>query len=166
MTKWKSCNFCCIIKMKVVLRKSTHVIKLWVTLGAFSCDTSFTWRMPDEIQLQYLADTFSKMDEVSLSLQWNKTDNICSVQFRRSVVSDSLQPHESQLTRPPCPSPTPGDYSNSCPLSRWCPQPSHPLSSPSPPAPNPSQHQGLFQRVNSSYEVAKVLGFQLQHESF
>ena len=40
-------------------------------------------------------------------------------------------------------------------------QPSHPLSTPSPPAPNPSQHQGLFQWVNSSHEVAKVLEFQL-----
>ena len=45
-------------------------------------------------------------------------------------------------------------------------QPYHPLSSPSPPAPNPSQHQGLFQRVSSSHEVAKVLEFQLQHQSF
>ena len=45
-------------------------------------------------------------------------------------------------------------------------QPSHPLSSPSPPAPNPSQHQGLFQQVNSSHQVAKVLEFQLQHQSF
>ena len=45
-------------------------------------------------------------------------------------------------------------------------QPSHPLSSPSPPASNPSQHQGLFQWVNSSHEVAKVLEFQLQHQSF
>ena len=45
-------------------------------------------------------------------------------------------------------------------------QPSHPLSSPFPPAPNPSQHQGLFQCVNSSHEVAKVLEFQLQHQSF
>ena len=44
-------------------------------------------------------------------------------------------------------------------------QPTHPLSSPSPPAPNPSQHQGLFQWVNSSHEVAKVLEFQLQHHS-
>ena len=44
--------------------------------------------------------------------------------------------------------------------------PSHPLSSPSPPAPNPSQHQSLFQWVNSSHEVAKVLEFQLQHQSF
>ena len=40
-------------------------------------------------------------------------------------------------------------------------QPSHPLSSPSPPAPDPSQHQSLFQPVNSSHEVAKVLEFQL-----
>ena len=45
-------------------------------------------------------------------------------------------------------------------------QPSHPLSSPSPPAPNPSQHQSLFQWVNSFHEVAKVLEFQLQHHSF
>ena len=44
-------------------------------------------------------------------------------------------------------------------------QPSNPLSSPSPPAPNPSQHQGLFQWVNSLHEVAKVLEFQLQHQS-
>ena len=45
-------------------------------------------------------------------------------------------------------------------------QPSHPLSSPSPLAPNPSQHQSLFQWVNSLNEVAKVLEFQLQHQSF
>ena len=45
-------------------------------------------------------------------------------------------------------------------------QPSHPLLSPSPPAPNPSQHQSLFQWVNSLDEVAKVLEFQLQHYSF
>ena len=45
-------------------------------------------------------------------------------------------------------------------------QPSHPLSSPSPPAFNLSQHQGLFQWVSSSHQVAKVLEFQLQHQSF
>ena len=45
-------------------------------------------------------------------------------------------------------------------------QPSHPLSSPSPPVPNPSQHQGLFQWVSSSQQVAKVLEFQLQYQSF
>ena len=45
-------------------------------------------------------------------------------------------------------------------------QPSHPLSSPPPPAPNPSQHRGYFQWVNSWHEVAKLLEFQLQHQSF
>ena len=45
-------------------------------------------------------------------------------------------------------------------------QPSHPLLSPFPPAPNPSQHLGLFQWVNSSHQVAKVLEFQFQHQSF
>ena len=45
---------------------------------------------------------------------------ICSIsQFSCSVVSDSLQPHDSQHARPPCPLPTPGVYSNSCPLSQW-----------------------------------------------
>ena len=43
-----------------------------------------------------------------------------SVQFSRSVVSNSLWPHELQHARPPCPSPTPGAYPNSCSLSRWC----------------------------------------------
>ena len=41
-------------------------------------------------------------------------------QFSRSVVSDSLRPHKSKHTRPPCPSPTPGVHSNPCPSSRWC----------------------------------------------
>ena len=45
---------------------------------------------------------------------------IISVQFSRSVVSDYLRPHESQHNRPPCPSPTPRAYSNSCPLRWWC----------------------------------------------
>ena len=84
-----------------------------------------------------------------------------SVQFSRSVVSNSLRPHEAQHARPPCPSPTPRVHSDSRPSSRWC----HPVISssvvPSPPAPNPSQHQNLFQWVNSLHEVAKVLEFQL-----
>ena len=45
---------------------------------------------------------------------------LSSVQFSHSVVSDSLRPHESQHATPPCPSPTPGVYPNSCPLSWWC----------------------------------------------
>ena len=89
-----------------------------------------------------------------------------SVQFSRSVVSDSLQPHGLQHTRPPCPSLTPGVHPNSCPLSWWCHPTISSLSSPSPPALNLSQHQGLFKWVRSSHQVAKVLEFQLQHHSF
>ena len=47
-------------------------------------------------------------------------EEFSSVQFSRSVVSDSLRPHESQHARPPCPSPAPGVYSDSRPSSRWC----------------------------------------------
>ena len=91
---------------------------------------------------------------------------VSSIQFSHSVVSDSLWPHESQHARPPCPSPTPRVHSDSGPSSQWF----HPAISSSvvssPPAPNPSQHQSLFQWVNSSHQVAKVLEFQLQHQSF
>ena len=88
------------------------------------------------------------------------------VQFSCSVVSDSLRPHEPQHARPPCPSPTPRVYSNSCPLSQWC----HPTISPSV-IPFSSclqsfQHQGLFKLVSSLHQVTKVLEFQLQHQSF
>ena len=64
-----------------------------------------------------------------------------SVQFSRSVVSDSLRPHEPQHARPPCPSPTPGVYST---LVHQISD-ADSLLSPSPPALNLSQHQGLFQ---------------------
>ena len=50
----------------------------------------------------------------------HSNSSFSSVQFSLSVVSNSLQPHGLQHTRPPCPSPTPRVYPNSCPLSRWC----------------------------------------------
>ena len=63
--------------------------------------------------------------------------------FSRSVVSDSLRFHELQHARAPYPSPAPRVHPNSCPSVGDAIQPTHPLSSPSPPAPNPSQHQSL-----------------------
>ena len=66
-----------------------------------------------------------------------------SVQFSRSIMSNSLQPHESQHTRPPCLSPTPRVYSNSCHRDSDAIQPSHPLSSPSLPAPTPASIRAL-----------------------
>ena len=94
--------------------------------------------------------------------------NINSIQFSCSVVSDSLRPHESQHARPPCPSPTPGVHSDSCPLSQWC----HPAISSSVipfssclqcfPALGSFQMSQFFASVSQS----KVLKFQLQHQSF
>ena len=90
------------------------------------------------------------------------------VQFS-SVTQSCLtlcDPHWLQHTRPPCPSPTAGVYPNPCPLSQWCHPTISSSASSSPPAFNLSQHQGLFKWDCSSHQVAKVLEFQLQHQSF
>ena len=68
-------------------------------------------------------------------------------------------PHGLQHARPPCPSPTPRVYTNSCPLSRWCHATISSSVVPSPPSFNLSQHQGLFKWVSSLHQVAKVLEF-------
>ena len=79
-------------------------------------------------------------------------------------MSDYLWPDQPQHTRLPFPKLSPRVCSNSCVLSKLCIQPSHPLSPPSPPTLNLSQHQGLFQWVSSLHQVAKVL--ELHHQSF
>ena len=88
------------------------------------------------------------------------------VQFNRSVISNSLQPHESQHARPPCPSQTLGFYSNSCPSSQWC----HPAISSSvvlfSSCSQSLPASGSFPTSQLFPEMAKVLEFQLQHQSF
>ena len=83
--------------------------------------------------MKYFFQPFTFSVYVSLSLRWV----FCSVQFSRLVMSDSLRPHESQHTRLPCPSPSPGVYSTHVHRVSDAIQPSHPLLSPSPPASNP-----------------------------
>ena len=89
----------------------------------------------------------------------NSMDYGRSVQFSCSVMSGSLRPHEPQHARPPCLSPTPRIHPNPVHWVGDAIQPSHPLLSPSPPALNLSQHQGLFKWVSSSHQGAKVLEF-------
>ena len=91
---------------------------------------------------------------------------LCSVQLSHSVVFNPLWPHVLKHAKFPCPSLSPGVCSNSCPLSQWCHPTISPLLPPSPPALNLSQHQGLFQWVSSSHQVAKVPELQLQYQSF
>ena len=63
---------------------------------------------------------FLMANKGAISILIHIPSQFSSVQFSRSVVSNSLRPHESQHGRPPCPSPTPGVHSDSCPLSQWC----------------------------------------------
>ena len=93
-------------------------------------------------------------------------EELSSVQYSRSVMSDSLRPMDCSMT----------DFHVHHQLPEFTQthvhwvgntiQLSHPLSSPSPPSSNHSQHQGLFQWVSSLHQMAKVLEFQLQHQSF
>ena len=84
----------------------------------------------------------------------------------RSGMSNSLGHHEPQHTRPSRPSLTPRVYSNSYSPSQRC-HPTMPFSNiPTPPALNPSQHQGPPRWVSSLHQMAKILELQLQHQSF
>ena len=82
------------------------------------------------------------------------------------VVSDSLWPHALQHARPPCPSPSHEVCPSSCPLHQWC----RPAISSSgalfSSCPQSFQHQGLFQWICSSHQMAKLLEFQLHYQSF
>ena len=146
------------------IQGNVHFMKLWCTLLQFWISNPWEFSV-----------FFQKMDILSENtlgfvLWFFYMLFVCTyislVQFSHSVVSDSLRRYELQHARPPYPSPTPGVYSDSCASSGDAIQPSFPLSSPFPPAPNPSQHHGLFQWVNIFHEVAKLLEFQLQHQSF
>ena len=85
-----------------------------------------------------------------VSCKYKNKTHTYSVQFRPSVVSDSLRPHVLQHTRPPRPSPTPGVHPNPCPLSQWC----HPAISssvvPFSSSPQPFQASGLLSFLSCS----------------
>ena len=102
----------------------------------------------------YVSIITLNVNGLSTPTKWYR---LSSVKFSCSVMSDSLQPHGPQHTRPPFPSPTPGVYPNLCPLSRWC----HPTISssvaPSSSYPQSFQASGLFKWVSCSHQVAKVL---------
>ena len=89
-----------------------------------------------------------------------------SVQFSRSVVSDSCNLINCSTPGLPVHHQLPEFTQTHIHRVSDAIQPSHPQPSPFPPAPSPSQNQSLFQWVNPSHEVAKVLEFQLQHHSF
>ena len=102
-----------------------------------------------------------------LSGRWQQFLGIAfsSVLFSRSVVPNSLQPHGPQHARPPVHHQLLESTQTHVHWVGDAIQPSYPLLSPSPPAFNLPQHQSLYKWVSSLYQVAKVLEFQLQHQS-
>ena len=97
----------------------TNYVNSYFFICFYYCNVSST--LPGAISVSFPSSAPSEAlcpkmvwDQCSRSVQFS------SVQLRRSVVSDCLQPHGLQHARLPCPSPTPGAYSNSCPLSQWC----------------------------------------------
>ena len=144
---------------KIVSHKS---IKYWRKTFGFLLNTMFF----DKVGL-YFGRVIRRWasDGLKAVLDNESSVQFSSVQFSCSVMADSatswITARQAFLSITNSRSPP-----NPCPLSRWC----HPtiLSSvvPSPPALNLSQHQGLFKWVSSSHQVAKVLEFQLQHQSF
>ena len=104
---------------------------------------------------------------MSIMLAWRVSGFFSSVQFSCSVISDTLW-GSMNCSMPGLPVHHQLLESTQTHV-HWVGdaiQPSHPLSSPSPPPLSLSQHQGLFQWISSSHQVAKVLEFQLQHQSF
>ena len=91
----------------------------WHSVYSLSCVWLFAipWTTAHQASLSINSRSLLKPMSIELVIP---SIQFISVHFSCSVMSDSLWPHEPQHTRPPCPSPTPGVHSNSCPLSRWC----------------------------------------------
>ena len=121
-----------------------------------------TWAHPSSLMLQIKTQTGASLQPHFPTV---RKENVV-VQVSLSLVSNSLRPHGRQHARLPSPSLSPRVCSNSCPLSQQC----HPTISscvaPSCPHQHLFQHQGLFQCVGSSHQVAKVSKLQLQQQFF
>ena len=136
----------------------------------YADDTTLMAESIEELK-SLLIKVKKESEKAGLKLNIQKTkivasSPISSVQFSRSVMSTLCNPMNSSTPGLPVHHQLPESTQTHVHWVGDAIQPSHPLSSPSPPAPNPSQHQGLFQRVSSPHQVAKVLAFHLQHQSF
>ena len=97
-------------------RPSSHKVNQGMISNYYTTPKSFNAVLPFWLRIyQQLHNSWCDLSRPNFS-----ECSLSSVQISRSVVSDSLWPHESQHSRPPCPSPTPGVHSNSCPSSQWC----------------------------------------------
>ena len=140
---YKECTFMCYAVLSCFSR-----VWLFVTLGTVACQALLSMGFSRQ-------EYWSGLPIIKLMLL---------LLFSHEVVSSSLWPHKLQHTRHPCSSLLLEFVQTHVHWVGDAIQPSNPLSSPSPPALNLSQHQGLFQWVGSLHQVAKLL--ELQHQSF
>ena len=149
----------------------TSCIWLWytalssqITPGSFSLFAL----QKEGCRVTELHDSITGLPDTNLwlFLKWCKRKKSQSVQFSLSVVSNSLQPMNHSMPGLPVHHQLPESTQTHVHWVSDAIQPFHPQSSPSPHALNLSQHQAVFQWVSSSHQVAKVLEFQLQHQSY
>ena len=150
----------------------------WTGMGGFNSDDHCIYYCGQEsLRRNRVAITVNKSQKCSTRMQSQKWQNdLCS--FSRQTIKHQFSSVQSlsrvwhlattwlQHARPPCPSPAPGVYHTCVHFVGDAIQPSHPLSSPSPPTFSLSEHEGFFKWISSSYQVTKILVFQLQHPSF
>ena len=142
-------------------------IDCWNINNLRNADDTILRAETEEELKSFLMNVKKESEKAGLKLNIQKTKimascPISSVQFSCSVMSNSLRPHELQHTRLPCPSPTPRVHPNPCPSSQWC----HPTIS-SFVVPFSSCLQSFpVSGIFPMSQVAKVLEFQLQHQSF
>ena len=150
MWKWQASN---------ASQKAQRPMPVNLCLSSYSCRASFMKLCPHQLRAFPQSTMFTDSTMVTSEVIHYPSSN--SVQFSCSVMSNSLWPHELQHVKLHCLSPPPGVYSTHVHWVGDAIKPSHPLSSPSPPAFNLSQHQGLFQWVSCSHQETKVFEFQL-----
>ena len=168
---------------ELLLRKSYNIYILYIFIDCNSVDFKVVCIWRDNIKLRSSSDIFNFKDDCLVNGSYGnnifsgspheyichchslvrKVFNRCSDQIRSVAQScpTLCDPMNRSTPGLPVPHQLPEFTQTHVHRVSDAIQPSHPLSSPSPPAPNSSQHQSLFQWVNSSHEVAKVLEFQL-----
>ena len=156
----------CLFRPFVLVLRQRWPGKSWCELQLVKCPSNTSIHQNSLAQGNTDFQVYCKSDTRESWQNFDLCREFSSVQFSCSVVSNSLWPHETQHTRPPCPSPTPGVYPNSHPWSRWC----HPAISssvvPFSSCPQSLPASGFFPMSQLLAWGAQVLVFQPQHQSF
>ena len=159
-TVFQSCRYKRqITSREQIIAKCSKIVRKWQVIVFFVLNViqyNFMW-----LKFIYFKNIYVCIRNKLGDWNWHIHIQFSSVQFSRSVVSDSLQPMNHSTPGLPVHHQLPEFTQTHVHRVGDAIHPSHPRLSPSSPAPNPSQHQSLFPWVNSSHKLARVLEFQL-----